>query len=106
LRKLISPRPTLVSFYHLRDDFLSRQPQYPQNMSMSCSRVIIKVLDTPIAFPAYLSGRPQDDGLEYLPSFDRLHGPYEAVAAIAVTHPILAPLLLGREQTLDCVELR
>jgi hypothetical protein len=106
LRKPISPRPTLVSFYHLHDDFLSRQPQYAQNMSMSGSRVIIKVLDTPIAFPADLSGRPQEDGLEYLPGFDRLHGPYQAMTAIVVAHPTLAPLLLGREQTLDCAELR
>jgi hypothetical protein len=106
LRKPHSPGPTLVPFDHLRDDFLSRQPQNPQNKRMSCSRVIIKGLDPPIALPADLSGCPQDGGREYLPGFDRLHGPYEAMAAIAVAHPSLAPLLLGREQTLDCAELR
>jgi hypothetical protein len=56
LRKPHLPGPTLVPFDHLRDDFLSRQPQYPQNKSMSSSQVIIKGLDPPIALPADLSG--------------------------------------------------
>ena len=106
LRDSLTPRATLVSLDHFRDDVLTREPQNPENISMGGTRVIVEKFNSPIVFPAGLSGSAQDDWLEYLPRFDRLHGPHEAMAAVAVTHFALAPLLLGREQTLDCSELR
>lgn len=72
---------------------------------MRCPLVVIKELDPPIVLSANLSGSPDDNWLEYLPSFDRLHRSNEAVAAVAVTHLALAPLLLGGEQVFDCAEL-
>jgi hypothetical protein len=106
LHQSLAPQARLVPFYHSRDDVLPRQPQYAQNIAMGCARIIIKELDSPIVFSSDLSGCSQDDWLEYLPRFGRLHGPNEAMATIAVTHLTLAPLLLGSEQTLDGAKLR
>jgi hypothetical protein len=72
---------------------------------MTCTRVIIEVLDPPIVLSSDLSRGPQDERLEYVSRFDRLHRPNEAMAAIAVAHLTPAPLLLGREQGFDRAEL-
>jgi hypothetical protein len=56
-------------------------------------------------FPADLSCRAHDNGLEYLPRFHCLHCPHETMPAVAVAQSPVAPLLLGRQQPADVSEL-
>jgi hypothetical protein len=95
----------LIPLDHLCDDVLPGQPQDAQDVGMRCTRVVIEELDPPVVFSANLSGSPNDNRLEYLPSFDRLHRSNETVTAVAVTHLALAPLLLGDEQIFDRTQL-
>jgi hypothetical protein len=90
---------------HVGDDSLPRQPQYGQHLRMTRARIVIERFDPPIAFAADRSGRAQDDRGDLLPPTCRLDRANEAVPAVAVPQPALAPLLLGRQQAFDPREL-
>jgi hypothetical protein len=71
-----------------------------QNIRMRRVRIVVKEFDPPITLSTDLSGRLQDDALEQLPPFHGLDCADQAMPAMGIAQPALAPLLVGREQAL------
>ena len=69
-------------------------------------RVIIKELDPPVTLAAHLPRGVQDDPLEHLSPFYCLDRTHQAMAALSISQPALAPLLFGCEQALHRPKFR
>jgi hypothetical protein len=98
------PWPGIAS--HPGDYVLPRLVQHLEDISMRRVRVVVKELDPPITLAAHLSRGVQDDPLEHLSAFYRLDCTDQAMSALSITQPALAPLLLGGEQALHRPEFR
>src|SRR5438128_1155776 len=68
-------------------------------------RVVIEEFDPPVALPADLPDRTQDDPIEHPSRVSRLDRADQAITAVDVAQSSLAPLRLGGEQTLDRTQL-
>jgi hypothetical protein len=98
--------PWLGVARHPGDYVLSRPVQHLEDIRMRRVRVVVKELDPPITLAADFSRSVQDHPLEHLSAFYSLDCTDQAMAALSIPQPALAPLLFGCEQALHRPEFR